>query len=147
MDVDSPLEHLMPQDGMIVVGVDEHKLETLPIDKWAKLTKLVASLIASFMEARKDEDKLEDPEFITGMVEKLQESIGQVLAVGLGMEESTVMNKITLLQTIHAAEVVYDLNFADTIPKVRAFLRKIREASESASTSPSPESVTGTDSQ
>lgn len=122
---------LDPQIPEIVIGIRNlRKITIYPLslaDQF-KTTDLITQALQAFFIRDQSGQSTNEVEFVTFMVEMIKDNVGKILSMATDEEGEKLIEEITNVQAVDIAELIFDMNYGESIKKAQSLIEKVKKA-------------------
>jgi len=92
-----------------------------------ELTDLITKTVQHFFSSREELEEKNDIEMVHFFVELFRENFAKIIDL-VTYNEEDILKQVTNSQIIELAEIVYEMNYGDSLKKVQSLFMKIQKA-------------------
>ena len=115
-----------PQIADLKIGIRNLrtiKIYPLSLGDQLEMTDLITETVQEFFASREKIENQEDMEFVQFFVKILRENLGKILNL---IADEDVLKDLTNLQAVELADLIYEMNYADSIKNAQSLFKKIQ---------------------
>jgi len=116
-----------PQIADLEIGVRNLrtiKIYPLSLGDQLEMTDLITETAQKFFASREEIETKNDMDFAQFFVSILRDNIKKIL--GLITDETDIMKEISNIQTVDLANLIYEMNYAESIKNAQSLFKKIQ---------------------
>jgi len=116
-----------PQIADLEIGIRNLrtiKIYPLSLGDQLEMTDLITETAQKFFASREEIETKNDMDFAQFFVSILRDNIKKIL--GLITDETDIMKEISNIQTVDLANLIYEMNYAESIKNAQSLFKKIQ---------------------
>ena len=116
-----------PQIADLEIGVRNLrtiKIYPLSLGDQLEMTDLITETAQKFFASREEIETKNDIDFAQFFVNILRDNVKKIL--GLITDETDIMKEISNIQTVDLANLIYEMNYAESIKNAQSLFKKIQ---------------------
>lgn len=119
---------LNPQIASLEIGIRNLrtiKIYPLSFGDQLEMTDLITETIQKFIEARGDKLQEDNVEFVQFIIDLLRKNLSTIIKL-ISDEEDTLLKEITNVQVVDMVNIIYEMNYEESIKNVQSLFEKIK---------------------